>query len=303
MARKTKSALWNEEGALVKGNKPRPTPTAKGWSIPAESVPVVPDAPRRQKLFRAKPNKRDAVAVPHPGQSYNPSDVDHQAALAIAVKKLQKKERANLKLIRAVSGGGDKPAPGNFSADKTWEEEVQNQKQKKKKSPAALAKKAEAEKKKKKKKKSAAAKKEAERSAKVSSRCRRHPDRSKPLKQLEKVADIETYVAKKVEEREKRAVQKKVDRKEGQKINNFGRYHHTPLVLDVAPTDKLVGSLRYLSGGYVHPAVERTKSLEARNIIPARMQHKFNRRKILKPKGNLTIKREAFGIMPDEQER
>jgi hypothetical protein len=197
--------------------------------------------------------------------------------------------------------GVEKPT-GNFSADKTWEEEVQDQKVSKKK-PATTSAATEVAKKKKKKKKSKVAKKEAERASKLSSRCRRHPHRMKPIKQLDNLADIEQYVAKKVQQRAERAEKKKKERQEGQKISNFGRYHHTPLVLDVAPTDKLVGSLRHISGSYVHPAVERTKSLEERNIIPARMRHTYNKRRVLKPKGTLTVKREAFGIMPDEQER
>ena len=297
--KKSKNMLWDAEGGTRAISKPVPVATSRDWTLPPEAIPIKPEAPRRLKVFRAKPNKRDAVAVPHPGQSYNPLDVDHQAALAAAVKKLKKKERANEKLIKAVTYTGKKIV-GNFSADKTWEEEVQDKKPEKKKTKAVQI---ASEKKKKKKKKSMVAKKEAERAKKLSSRCRRHPHRVEPLKQLDKIADIEEYVAKKVAKRIERAAKKKIDRREGQKISTFGRYHHTPTVLDVAPTDKLVGSLRYLSGSYIHPAVERVKSLEERNLIPARMAHKFNRRKVLKPKGDVTIKREAFGILPEDQER
>jgi hypothetical protein len=308
MARKKNTLLWTVDGTLSAPNRPAAVATSKHWTIPPESVPVKPEAPRRQKVNRVKPNKRAAVSVPHPGQSYNPTDEHHQAALAIAVKKLQKKEKENLKLLRALSGG-DAKIVGNFSADKTWEEDVQ-EKPKHSSSKTGGAKgnssgkqQATAEKKKKKKKKKKVAKKDAEKASKMSARNRRHPNRQAPLAQLDQVADIERYVAKKVLQREDRAIKKKVDRKEGQKISNFGRYHHTPLVMDVAPTNKLAGSLRHISGSYVHPALERTKSLEERNIIPARMRHTYNKRKVLKPKGQLTVKREAFGVMPDEMER
>lgn len=286
--------LWDAENGTAAVTRPQPIQTSDSWYVSHEAV-VNKTGPRTRPVQHVRPNLRDAVAAPAPGQSYNPSYDSHQTTVATVVKKLKKKQKSHEKLVDLLSLGKDQKIVGNFSADKTWDEEVQDQKKlkpKKKANPAA-------EQKKKKQKKQKKGKKETERAAKHALPHRRHPDRSAAVKQLEEVDEIVAAVNKKTAKRERTAIKKKEARKAGQQIKSFGRYHHTPLVLDVAPTDKLVGSLRQVAATYTNPLTERIKSLEERNIIPARMRHKFNKRKILKPKGEVRLKRETFGILPE----
>lgn len=284
--------LWGAEGGVKAVNRPQPVRTSATWTLPPEAVPIDPAAPRRRKYEHVLPNKRAAVALPSDGQSYNPEYQAHQEILAETVKRLQKRQKKHAKLEALLSLGKNDGIKGNFEADKTWDEEVQEQKPPKpaKKGPATQ------EKKKKKKKQG---KKAAADAAKKALPHRRHPDRDKVIDQVAKIDKIAKEVEKKVKKTEKRAVQKIITRQEGQEIKNFGRYHHTPLLPDVVPTDKLVGSLRHVSGSYIHPALDRIKSLEERNIIPARMRHTFNKRKLLKPKGDVRLKTETFGVMPE----
>lgn len=285
--------IWSEEGGTKAIDRPQPVKTCKAWDLPAEVLPTNPLAPRRRKYVHEKPNLRAAVAIPHGGQSYNPQVDEHQAAIATAVIKLEKKKKDHEKLVRLLSAGRQDGIQGNFSADKTWDEEVQEQKAPKAKKP-----KTENPEKKKKKKKKAGKKATAD-LAKKAMLHRKHPDRDAAVKQLDAIDEIAKEVQKKVDKRDKTAINKKIARKEGQQIKTFGRYHHTPLALDVTPSDKVVGSLRHMSGSYVHPALDRIKSLEERNIIPARMRHNFNKRKLLKPKGDVRLKTEDFGPLPE----
>lgn len=291
--------LWAEEGGTKAVHRPRDVRTSSTWTLPPEAVPLIPDAPRRRKIEHVKPNKRAAVAVPLEGQSYNPTDSSHQEALKVAVKKLEKKKRQHQKLVELLSIGRTEGVQGNFSADKTWDEEVKEVKPAKPMTAEKLESKKRKQLERKKKNKKKGGKKNAADMAKRAMQHRQHPDRTAPLKQIDEIDEIAVEVQKKVAKRERTAIEKKKARKEGQQIKTFGRYHHTPLVVDVAPTDKLVGSLRHMSGSYVHPALDRIKSLEERNMIPARMRHVFNKRKLLKPKGEVRIKRETVGCLPE----
>lgn len=286
--------LWASEKGTKTVNRPQPVRTSKSWTLDPETVPVNPADPRRRKYVHERPNKRAAVATPLDGQSYNPQYESHQEVVALAVKKLEKKKKQHEKLEALLTLGRGDVIKGNFSADKTWEEEVQESKPLKDKKKPVVDEPA-----KKKKKKKKQGKKVTAMAAKRALPHRRHPDRSAPMKQLENIDKIAKEVQKKVNKRNKTAVNKKLARKEGQQIKNFGRYHHTPLVVDVASSDKLVGSLRHVSGSYVHPALDRVKSLEERNIIPARMRHNFNKRKLLKPKGDVRLKTESYGTLPE----
>lgn len=289
--------LWGEDNGTRAVTKPQPVATSESWYVPAEAF-TNKNGPRRRPVQHQKPNLRDAVAVPEAGQSYNPSFDAHQATIKTVVKKLTKKKKSHEKLVDLLSLGKDQKVVGNFSADKTWDEEVNDQKKlKEKKKPSTAT--AGAEDRKKKRKKQKKGKKETERAAKKALPHRRHPDRSAAVEQADEIDEIAEEVNKKVQKRERTALKKKEARKAGQQIKSFGRYHHTPLVPDVAPTEKLVGSLRHITATYTNPLTERVKSLEERNIIPARMRHKFNKRKVLKPKGEVRLKRETFGIMPE----
>nr|CCD17369.1 unnamed protein product [Trypanosoma congolense IL3000] len=304
--------LWSgdEERAI---NAPQPIRVARGWDVSPEVVPSKPQAPRRRKYVYAKPNKRDAVPAPHPGQSYNPCDGDHQLALRRAVKQLERKKRAHDKFAAMITLGRDKPVSGSLSCDKTWEEEVQEEPERKKKrgnvgqgNRACVegarddGKKSKKEDKGKKKQRNT---KKEDRALQLATKRsllhRRHPKRYIVVNEVDQIDEIvmahEKTKAKKEAARERRRLKKR----EGMTIKAFGRYHYTPLALDVAPSSKLVGSLRHLNGSSIHPMLDRMKSLEERNLVPARMRHTYNKRKVLKPKGEVRIKRETFGILPE----
>ncbi|GET92762.1 hypothetical protein, conserved [Leishmania tarentolae] len=339
MGRQKSRNLWNDGAGTQSVNRPREVTVAKGWKVTPDLLPTKPLAPRRRKYAPIRPNNRDAVAIPLGGQSYNPLDDEHQEALAKAVRQLSKRKLKDEKFVKMMTMGRDKKYIGNFSADKTWEEEVQEtasataKTQKKKRTKTAPAStsasstassvarpvaqngnnKAKhenvaatkapvtndsrtAKKKTAKKKKTKKATVEEAKRAMIH---RRHPKRAIIAKETDELdtllATHHATVCKRASAREKRRAAKKANLA----VKHYGRHYHTPLILDVTPSDKLVGSLRHLSGGCVHPAMERMKSLEERNLVPARMRHTYNKRKVLKPKGQVRLKREEFGVMPE----
>ena len=86
----------------------------------------------------------------------------------------------------------------------------------------------------------------------------------------------------------------------GMDIKAFGRYHHQPLVIDVAASDARVSTLRHMKSSVnIHPALDRIKSLEERNLIPAKMRHKYHLRKDPMPLGDVMIRKETMGLMPE----
>lgn len=289
--RRRERDLWASEGGTKAVSRPQPVRVAKGWTVSPGVLPSKPLAPRRRKSAPVRPNNRAAVALPLGGQSYNPVDEEHQRALSKAVGQLEKRKKKDDKFVSSMTYGRDKPATGNFSADKTWEEEV------KEKAPVAKRKKSGATKEAKKKK--TKTKKATERDAKKALVHRRHPERQAVAKEVEDMDQILSEHEAKQKKREIARTKRRAAKKENMEIKHYGRHYHTPLVLDVAPTDKLVGSLRHLNGGYVHPALERMKSLEERNLVPARMRHKYNKRKVLKARGEVRLKRESSGVMPE----
>ncbi|XQJ31181.1 Nop53 (60S ribosomal biogenesis), putative [Leishmania guyanensis] len=337
MVRQKSRNLWNDEAGTKSVNRPQRVTVAKGWKVAPALLPAKPLAPRRRKYAPIRPNNRDAIAIPLGGQSYNPVDEEHQEALAKAVRQLSRKKLKDEKFMRMMTMGRDRKYTGNFSADKTWEEEVKEtasataktqQKKGAKAVPvsigassaslpalaavtpsgsgakddhvaadlAPVVKDCKTAKKTKKKKKT---KKAMVEDAKRAMAHRRHPERDAVAKETEELDMLlATHTA--MENRREAARQKRrAAKKANVAIKHYGRHYHTPLVVDVTPSDKLVGSLRHLSGGFVHPAMERMKSLEERNLVPARMRHTYNKRKVLKPKGQVRVKREEFGVMPE----
>lgn len=284
--------LWSDEQGTKAINRPQPVAVVKGWKVAPDILPAKPIAPRRRKYAPVRPNNRDAVATPLPGQSYNPVDDDHQQALRKAVRQLDRKKKKDERFVAMMMHGRDRKYEGNFSADKTWEEEV-------KEATPKPAKAADAKSSNKKKNKKKATKTETAQEARQAMRHRRHPLREVVAKETEHLDELLASHAKKQEKREAARLKRRAAKKANLNVKHYGRHYHTPLVVDVAPTDKLVGSLRHLSGGYVHPALDRMKSLEERNLVPARMRHTYNKRKVLKPKGEVRLKREEFGIMPE----
>lgn len=295
--------LWSAEKGTKAVNRPQPVTIAKGWRVQPDILPIKKEAPRRRKYAPVRPNNRAAVAVPLPGQSYNPTDSDHQAALSKVVKKLQRRKAKDAKVVHMLTvGRGDKTG-GSFLTDKTWEEEVKEfpseaSKKKKKKTAEQERNKAK-ERRKKERKQKKLGKKGSEREARRAMKHRRHPNRDTPAKEAEVLDKILEAHEETMASRQSKAEKRRQERKENATTKHFGRYYHTPLVEDVVPSSQLVGSLRHMSGGYVHPVLERMKSLEERNLVPARMRHVFNKRKVLKPKGEVKLKRESFGVLPD----
>jgi hypothetical protein len=288
--------LWSDEQGAKAVSRPQPVGVAKGWKVTPDILPSKLAAPRRRKYAPIRPNNRDAVATPLAGQSYNPVDEDHQQALGKAVRQLDRKKKKDEKFVKMMMLGRDKKYEGNFSADKTWEEEVKESAPKPSKKAATADVK---NNKKKQNKKKKSTKKESAQEARRALVHRRHPQRDIVVKETEELDELLATHAKKLEKREAARLKRREAKKENLAIKHYGRHYHTPLVIDVAPSDKLVGSLRHLNGGYVHPALDRMKSLEERNLVPARMRHTYNKRKVLKPKGEVRLKREEFGIMPE----
>lgn len=355
MVRPKSRNLWNDEEGTKSVNRPQKVAVAKGWKVAPDLLPAKPQAPRRRKYAPIRPNNRDAVATPLGGQSYNPEDEEHQEALGKAVRQLTRRKLKDEKFVKMMTLGRDKQYTGNFSADKTWEEEVQEKKpeastkaQKSKAKPAAATSNtttpaatafsssgpaaatngktakpsgaaaaaaaapavsgpnsvktdaaAAAAAKKKKEAKKKKTKKASAQDAKRAMAYRRHPQRDVVVKESEELDELLSSHAAKEATREAARAKRRSAKKANLDIKHYGRHYHTPLVVDVTPSDKLVGSLRHMSGGYVHPALERMKSLEERNLVPARMRHTYNKRKVLKPKGEVRVKREQFGIMPE----
>lgn len=289
--------LWAGEDERAV-NTPQPVRITGGWYVQPDALPVKPLAPRRRKYACVRPNNRNAVALPHPGQSYNPLYDDHQSALRLAVKKLEMKKLADEKFVATVTHGRGMPITWNFTSDKTWEEEVQERPQETKKKVKTETAVADGKKKKRNKKKKAT-KASLMKAAKSAFPHRRHPKREIAVKEADKLDELISAHAKQQSKREAVRERRRAVKREGLQVKSFGRYHHTPMVIDVAPTDKLVGSLRHLNGGHFHPLMDRMNSLEERNLVPARMRHKYNRRKILKPKGEVRLKRETFGVLPE----
>ncbi|KAH9601853.1 Ribosome biogenesis protein Nop53/GLTSCR2 [Trypanosoma melophagium] len=339
--------LWfGAEERAVGG--PRAVAVGPGWSVRPEVLPQRRAGVRRRKYAPVRPNQREAVALPHPGQSYNPCDDDHQQALRTVVKQLERKKKADEKFVAMITQGRDMEITGNFSADKTWEEEVQEQptrekqkraaeKKKKLSSPSTVIttangsncstnktttvnsadvtlvvdeenktlddvtskNKKKDKKKDKKKKKNKTATKASLQATRRALPHRRHPKREVAIAEVDELDDILATNAKNQARRDAARERRREAKRANLQVKSFGRYHHTPLALDVVPTDKLVESLRHLNGSYVHPVMERMKSLEERNLVPARMRHKYNKRKILKPKGEVRVKRETFGVLPE----
>lgn len=295
-----KRDLWASEGGTKAVSRPQPVKIAKKWAVTPDVLPIKKEAPRRRKLVVIRPNNRPAVPVPLPGQSYNPTDESHQGALKIAVKQLQKKEKAHRKFVQEITYGRDKQFCKKALDDTNWEEEVKEKKEKVKREKSEVElKREEVIKKKKAKKLKKLGKSNVEKEVKKSFPHRRHPDRLAIVKEMDELEKIKQSVEKRQEMLEKKREKRKAEKKENMQVKHYGRHFHTPLVVDVATSDQLVGSLRHLSGGNTHMALDRMKSLEERNLVPAKMRHTYNKRKILKPKGEVRIKREPFGVTPE----
>ncbi|EPY26886.1 hypothetical protein STCU_06029 [Strigomonas culicis] len=197
--------------------------------------------------------------------------------------------------------GKDSTYKGSMADDKTWEEEVKETKPPKAPkvlSPEATKKRA-AEKKKKLRQQKKLGKRAGLREAKRSLLHRRHPQRAEAEKEVAELDEILAEHEETQAQRELRMEKRHEQRKAKMDVKHFGRYYYEALAPDVATSDKLVGSLRHMRGGAIHPALDRMKSLEERNLVPARPRHEFNKRKVLKPKGEVRVKRETFGTLPE----
>lgn len=295
-----KRQLWGGKEGTRAINRPSSVHVAKKWAVTPDVLPAKKEAPRRRKYAPIRPNNRLAVALPLAGQSYNPTDEDHQSAMKVAVKKLEKKVKQHEKYVRQMTLGRDQKFNNNMSEDTNWEEEVKETKPKveRPKTPKELQRQQELKKKKEKKAKKLG-KSKSEKEIMRSFPHRRHPRREEVCEEVEKIDELLEKQKQKKAILEEKRLQRRQKKKENMDVKHYGRHYHTPLVVDVASSDQLVGSLRHMSGGNVHPAMERMKSLEERNLVPARMRHTYNKRRILKPKGEVRIKREPFGPTPE----
>ena len=313
-----KDEATGEDRAIV---RPQPLRTSENWTIDNEMTFHDRQAPRRRAVEVVKPNKRAAVAAPHPGQSFNPQVDEHQDALKKAVTKLEKQKASHQRFVRWMSlgrtagdedvskfGGGlqhdsvrSKTTGVEDDDDEEAEEVDEETGGTRKASPygsGAQKKAGPAQPPKKKKKK--LTQRQAERRTRHHIR---HPDRLIAEEEIDHIKDLQREVNEENAKKMERLARRKLAQMEGQQTKKIGRHIHHPLPLEVQPSKDLVGSLRHVKSGVIHPVQDRLKSLEERNLVPARVRHTFNKRKVLKSKGEVMIRREPFGVMPDTLDR
>ena len=285
------------------------------WHIEPEMIVQSKTAVRTRPFQdNYRPNKRAAVAIPHPAQSYNPDDTNHQILMNAVAKKLEKKKAAHERFVAKMTDTGKIQNKGTLVDDGNWDEEVKDGAvDREQKRIARMAASGITGKKKKKKTSHPEA---ANRVPKVvrdnirkSKKFKGQPDREKAVKALDDIDKIVEEIEKKSRKSVVKCARKRIVKREGLQVKNYGRYHFTALTTDVATSNKLVGSLRHMGGAgsssggaSYHPSAERIKSLEERNVVPARMRHKFHdksRQKRQKPKGDVIIRREPMGRLPD----
>ncbi len=282
--------------------------------------------PRSRPPNPSKPNHKAAVALPHAGQSYHPADDAHQDALRQAAKNLERKKKADEAWIKKMSLK-DKAYKGDLKSDNNWKdvdeddaltgengELLLGEKASIRSKPAREMKRSEKleEKKKKiqeikKKHGKKLSKSELAERKKHALKLKRQPNQVRKLRDADRVEEIADEVGAEMDHSTRLTKYRKALKKKDQTTVAFGRHHHQPLALEVAPTQALTGSLRQLLNGrqgganaVVHPLVDRVKSLEARNMIPARMRHQYNKKKEVIAPGEVKILREPFGIMPQD---
>lgn len=292
--------LWASEKGTKAIDRPQKVSIGKKWAASPDVLPTAELGPRRRKLVQIRPNNRAAVSLPLQGQSYNPTDEDHQQAMKIAVRQLEKKKTKHQKFVREMLlGRTEEKKPMKVITDSNWEEEVKEVALRKPAEKTSLQVEHEARKKNQKQAKlKKQGRKKSEDEVKRSFPHRRHPGRVSVCNEAAKITELVELQSEAQKKLDLKRQKRREAKKENMQIKHYGRHYHTPLVTDVATSDQLVGSLRHLSGGNIHPAMERMKSLEERNLVPARMRHSYNKRRILKAKGEVKIKTEPFGLLP-----
>lgn len=271
-------------------------------------------------------NEKAAVPLPHGGQSYHPSDDAHQHALLLATKNLEKKKKQDEKWIKSRNLNEEellglpkkkvshkKPLDNEDAAesnddsssdDEQEEEYIDNtiDKEKMTRSQVLNQKKQKTRDQKLKHGKKLSKSELAERK-KFALNLKRKPNQLRKNKDIDRIEEIADEVGAALYRTHQLSKYRKNLRKKNQTTISFGRHHHQPLAMEVAPTQALTGNLRQLmsrkgANAVVHPVVDRMKSLEARNMVPAKMRHKYNKRKEVIANGEVKVIRETFGTRP-----
>lgn len=313
----------NMTGAAKITKKPGNMGTLEGFGDMTPFLPRAKWTARKRPSHASAKNHKAAVALPHGGQSYNPEDTAHQSALAQAAQTLARKKAQHEKfmaeqlrresdLIKARDGAakkadesedegsddeadeamvplGDKPSRRTEETKSSQLRKLQQQKEKR----IARGKKK-------------LTKTEQAQLARKNRGFKRQPKADPDLDRVEDVAD---EVAARLYRSHRMSVHRKKLRRLDQTTVAFGRHHHQPVALEVAPTAALTGSLRTMLNNQTaahcvqNPLVDRVKSLEARNMIPARMRHTYNKKKEVLQPGEVKVHRESFGTLPDDRFR
>lgn len=282
--------------------------------------------PRSRPPNPSKPNHKAAVPLPHGGQSYHPADDAHQDALRQASKNLERKKKQDDDWIKKMSLK-DKAYKGDLKSDRNWKDDDEDdaltgengelllgnkvsvrtkpEREMKRSEKLDEHKKKMVEIKKKHGKK--LSKSELAERKRHALKLKRQPNQIRKMRDADRVEEIADEVGAAMDHTVRLTKYRKALKKKDQSTVAFGRHYHQPLALEVAPTQALTGSLRQLLNGRqggniaaVHPLVDRMKSLEARNMVPARMRHKYNKKKEVIAPGEVKILREPFGLMPQD---
>jgi hypothetical protein len=279
--------IWDDDGVAINRN-PAPRETSVGWYADVENQPVLT---RGRKLDHMRPNKRAAVPVPMAGQSYRPTEEDHQQTVRVVASKLTKLKSQHDAFTKERQRRKKPEYKGDLNTDKLWEEEVVEGRRTPMPSKSAL-KRAQLAKAKSGKKTAL----DLRRENRANRSRARHPDRRDVADDVGQLDQLMAEVDEETKQSELRHLRRRVRRSEGQQTPKYGRHMHTPLVPDVLPTSAAAGKLRHMKpANAAHPALDRLKSLEERGVVPARMRHTYNKRAQLRPKGEVRVVHENFG--------
>jgi hypothetical protein len=310
--------IWDQVGKGGQARaitEPQPVELVPGWFADADMIHRPKGEARKRKVMYAKPNNIAAVELPHEGQSFNPQVDAHQDAMAKAVKKLTMQKASHEKHVewkkigttkeeKSLFGGGVQPdylGPKRRAVTEGEEDDMPGSDEEEEEEGLAGGKnkKIKAKKRRSDVPKKKYIKMKYRHDVKRTRDERRHPNYDEIAEDMQDLPEMMQAIMDKHKSNFERLARRKMRSAEGLMTKKIGRHIHHPLPIEVQTTGQLVGSLRHVKSGDIHPLKHRVKSLEARNLIPARMRHTYCKNKRPKGKGEIMIRKEPFGPVPD----